>query len=1266
MPCKLFNMLFGSRDKNATSNSSTVDATPTDAIKLQRTINPQVVNAATALAKYAKDQRLLKQPRIVARYDYVDENGGLLYQVLRYVPKDFGCRRKDSEGNWVYNLKGTRTVIYNLPAILQADNVIIAEGEKDANSLIALDFVATTNHGGVGKDLWKPHLNDWFKDKDVVLIPDNDYPGRKHARTIAANIVNMANRVRFLFLPDLEEYGDISQWIARQREEGLDDSAIRDRLQQLIDEQAVPAAEVLAQPLERPSSPPQPTLKWPGIFAPPRITAPIPRRPRLAADNVTRRKKRAGDSTEWEPAIVQSPAHLRLARAEDTWQPSFPFKQPKRIPDTQHKTTRDHTPNETPVDEILDNMLTRPATSDNPLAFAAKPVSDASFHDFAYYEYMLPPDGSMLPDGLDLTAIGAEEQEEIAAFLRETADVIYQNVVLYFKPDGYVPSGSGYLDRVPGNKSLRDEFISEKLFKDYFMLYTASDLYALYRSLDESRSATHEPTLPHDEAVHGTYPELLIRVYFYNWVRWAIRGHQPQYEYDKLESHNVFTAAIWLDAIDSIKDALLKDFPNPFEQTNPEYERYPFKPYPGRTVNFGLRINYRQTWNDLGTQQGPVVRTLPLGPSQSEKVSTRFVRNRTMSRSKESLVETERDRESTETTSDSSDIVREASESTNWYVEASASASGFGMSASVKAGGGGESASSSKDAKSHINETMEKTASRMRSETKAVISTSQETTFEETRATEITNPNEELAITYVYRRLLRQYRVTTEIAEVDSVIFVAERVPKPSEITADWIRRHDSIIARVLLDRSLAEDLALIRTTTPEPQASDEEVGPIKQMMDQATQSLGNYKDTQGTLPDIFRTPQEAYNKSVEQKIERSRREQERLQREYRVIDHIKNNILHYCRAIWNAEDPDVRQQRYSEIKVPINWQPVPGPDGSRDQFQAVLQDQARDIRPLSEIVNPAGPMGFACNYAIYYLKSTAEVVNLNSALSLFRSHYVLQRITIAPAPSNRSDAQIMQLALGHISYSDFELEFTYIANEPKLVMTSEGGHSALDFTADALGKPFDGFADPFGFRVIIDSESGQLPELGDKWNVTIEPTEYLEDPELRQLKWDVPLPALAHEKNVFTDTVLAEMADLLLEVANCLRAEAIGQGLPEDTLFSWPELSSETRTFIREHYHRYLLIRRNTKIIPVDSNNLLLDLELGKTPALEEFKRLHRYVDVLKAMEEQRQQGLENQRREKLLQAERLGDPDIEKVTVAGTASEVESMVNVELNRED
>ena len=117
--------------------------------------------------------------------------------------------------------------------------------------------------------------------------------------------------------------------------------------------------------------------------------------------------------------------------------------------------------------------------------------------------------------------------------------------------------------------------------------------------------------------------------------------------------------------------------------------------------------------------------------------------------------------------------------------------------------------------------------------------------------------------------------------------------------------------------------------------------------------------------------------------------------------------------------------------------------------------------------------------------------------------------------------------------------------------------------------------------------------------------------------------------------------------------------------MLHWQDLSDETREFIRQHYHAYLLARLYTRVLPVDSNNLILDLDLGKTPALEEFKRLHRYVDVLKAMDERQQLDLENELREKLIEEERLGDPEIEKVTVVGSPGELDSIVNVDITEE-
>src|ERR1035437_10132612 len=92
-------------------------------------------------------------PRKIARtYDYTDEAGGLIYQVVRYEPKEFRQRRPDGKGGWVWSIKDIPPLFYRLPELLEAlgeERVIfITEGEKDADTLWGWGVPATTNSGG--------------------------------------------------------------------------------------------------------------------------------------------------------------------------------------------------------------------------------------------------------------------------------------------------------------------------------------------------------------------------------------------------------------------------------------------------------------------------------------------------------------------------------------------------------------------------------------------------------------------------------------------------------------------------------------------------------------------------------------------------------------------------------------------------------------------------------------------------------------------------------------------------------------------------------------------------------------------------------------------------------------------------------------------------------------------------------------------------------------------------------------------------------------
>lgn len=152
---------------------------------------------------------------IVATYDYRDAAGQLAFQVVRFHPKDFRQRRPDGSGGWTWSLKGVERVPYRLPELLAADpaaTVFVCEGEKDCDRLAGLGLVATCNPGGAGK--WKADYAKRLAGRRVVIVPDNDAAGRKHAEQVAANLSGAAASVKVVELPDVPDKGDVSDWLA--------------------------------------------------------------------------------------------------------------------------------------------------------------------------------------------------------------------------------------------------------------------------------------------------------------------------------------------------------------------------------------------------------------------------------------------------------------------------------------------------------------------------------------------------------------------------------------------------------------------------------------------------------------------------------------------------------------------------------------------------------------------------------------------------------------------------------------------------------------------------------------------------------------------------------------------------------------------------------------------------------------------------------------------------------------------------------------------
>lgn len=166
-----------------------------------------VIEALKARGLWEGTEQMTRQ--IVAEYNYTDEAGKLLYQVLRFEPKDFRQRHPDGGGGWIWR-KGARQVLYHLPEVLEAAIVFVVEGEKDVETLRSYGFVATTNAGGA-KAAWLPGFTEALRGREVIIIPDADVPGRQRALTIARALLGKAARI-IVWEPEAAK--DISDWFA--------------------------------------------------------------------------------------------------------------------------------------------------------------------------------------------------------------------------------------------------------------------------------------------------------------------------------------------------------------------------------------------------------------------------------------------------------------------------------------------------------------------------------------------------------------------------------------------------------------------------------------------------------------------------------------------------------------------------------------------------------------------------------------------------------------------------------------------------------------------------------------------------------------------------------------------------------------------------------------------------------------------------------------------------------------------------------------------
>src|SRR5262245_25051071 len=230
--------------------------------------------------------------------------------------------------------------------------------------------------------------------------------------------------------------------------------------------------------------------------------------------------------------------------------------------------------------------------------------------------------------------------------------------------------------------------------------------------------------------------------------------------------------------------------------------RYAFDVFAKDSINFGIMVTYRQTWKPEKYQVGDLVSTIPLAPKEVRRYTTRSVTKKTRAvKELEDNLQT-RKTESSDTTRADGEIVKKAQEKTNFNIGAEETFGGDGFSVKATQSGGGESSKESAQVKKEMRESVLKSAQEYRQQHRMEVDTSESTETEATTFHEIQNPNDELAVTYLFYELQRTYKISERIHQLTPVILVANDVPAPHQIDDAWLVQHDWILRRAILDDS--------------------------------------------------------------------------------------------------------------------------------------------------------------------------------------------------------------------------------------------------------------------------------------------------------------------------------------------------------------------------------------------------------------------------------------------------------------------------------
>ena len=630
-------------------------------------------------------------------------------------------------------------------------------------------------------------------------------------------------------------------------------------------------------------------------------------------------------------------------------------------------------------------------------------------------------------------------------------------------------------------------------------------------------------------------------------------------------------------------------------------EPYSFTVFAKGSTNFGLLTTYRQKWEPINYQVGDLIKTINLTPGEKRKVTSKLVitKQRNVKEMENSLRVNKND--SSETSRAEAEIVKKAEDKSNFNLSSTGSYN-IGISkGDATTNFGKDAATTSQETKKAFRESVIKASQEYKDERKVEIDSKESFMEEETEMTTIENTNNEISVSYLFYELQRRFYVSEQIYRLSPVVLVAMEVPSPSRKSIKTLLlTHGWIINRVLLDDSFRQPLMYLSTRMVGDEVALRE---MKTTLDNIRDLVKKLKEEQLAIREQVTFRYKAYERALANRAE--------------VIANDESEGL--FEAAWegvvgSGDEESMEAARLNEEATKEAFEKA---ERDEKQFRARLE---REVTALNDATQA-------------YTKENAKHLNRKHEIARLMIHIKKNILYYMQAIWSTTFKDQLFFDLHKIKVPVLKsTSQTYVVSLPdqipaNIVMGPDQTVLKVN-TNVTLESNLDPEQD---FKTLAEIADLDNP-MGFKGNYMIFPLKESNPLIDHMMMPYIDSELVLHDPDEFGNWTPKQFT----EYVACLK-----ENLEE------PMFESVKEQLIGQYKRLISSNRRAEEEIIVPSGSLYIEALLGTHKLIEDFKLLHRAIDVKKVQAEVRDMELENIRAAARLLAEEREDPDVEKTIV-------------------